>query len=341
MPLVPSYTAPECRKIPFVPHKYSSFSAWLTCSSLAQSEPSNSFMTQSSISRPYNMYQDELAWEGAMLQCKEILQEEEDLSEIVQLVGKASLAETDKASGFPQSRYSPIDIYFAKLISFWWNHSKQSQMAEHWPSVHSMWIEVPYFGWHSPSNFSDDILFPSTWNSPNYQIDLEFKFKDSNWNLISNSNFKLKFSIKFLSQTTVVCPSHLIMSLWVGAGDAGGGEADKGRLPPAERLHALRPILPLLQNRGHDAQHARLLRRCQARCGNHGPVREQGEGPTSPSSTVHYSASVGHAWPMTQPRMASVQQSENGVVSHGPVREQGHNWWNCQAVLTRLKSVLR
>ena len=30
------------------------------------------------------------------LQCKEILQEEEDLSDIVQLVGKASLAETDK-----------------------------------------------------------------------------------------------------------------------------------------------------------------------------------------------------------------------------------------------------
>jgi vacuolar-type H+-ATPase catalytic subunit A/Vma1 len=31
-----------------------------------------------------------------LFQCKEILQEEEDLSDIVQLVGKASLAETDK-----------------------------------------------------------------------------------------------------------------------------------------------------------------------------------------------------------------------------------------------------
>ena len=31
-----------------------------------------------------------------VIQCKEILQEEEDLSDIVQLVGKGSLAETDK-----------------------------------------------------------------------------------------------------------------------------------------------------------------------------------------------------------------------------------------------------
>lgn len=37
--------------------------------------------------------------------CKEILQEEEDLSEIVQLVGKASLAESDK-----------ITLEVAKLI---------------------------------------------------------------------------------------------------------------------------------------------------------------------------------------------------------------------------------
>ena len=33
---------------------------------------------------------------SSLIQCKEILQEEEDLSDIVQLVGKASLAETDK-----------------------------------------------------------------------------------------------------------------------------------------------------------------------------------------------------------------------------------------------------
>lgn len=40
-----------------------------------------------------------------LLQCQEILQEEEDLSEIVQLVGKGSLAESDK-----------ITLEVAKLI---------------------------------------------------------------------------------------------------------------------------------------------------------------------------------------------------------------------------------
>ena len=38
----------------------------------------------------------QIAPTGSLSQVKEILQEEEDLSEIVQLVGKASLAESDK-----------------------------------------------------------------------------------------------------------------------------------------------------------------------------------------------------------------------------------------------------
>lgn len=52
-------------------------------------------------------------------QCKEILQEEEDLSEIVQLVGKGSLAEADKITlevakllkedFLQQNGYSPYD----------------------------------------------------------------------------------------------------------------------------------------------------------------------------------------------------------------------------------------
>ena len=46
-----------------------------------------------------------------LLQVKEILQEEEDLSEIVQLVGKASLAESDKITlEVDDSRLIPILI---------------------------------------------------------------------------------------------------------------------------------------------------------------------------------------------------------------------------------------
>ena len=55
------------------------------------------------------------------LQCQQILQEEEDLSEIVQLVGKASLAETDKITlevarlikddFLQQNSYTPYDRF--------------------------------------------------------------------------------------------------------------------------------------------------------------------------------------------------------------------------------------
>lgn len=59
------------------------------------------------------------------MQCKEILQEEEDLSDIVQLVGKASLAETDKITlevarmikddFLQQNGYSSYDKYAENL----------------------------------------------------------------------------------------------------------------------------------------------------------------------------------------------------------------------------------
>lgn len=58
---------------------------------------------------------------------KEILQEEEDLSEIVQLVGKASLAETDKITlevakllkddFLQQNRYTKNSKYLLKKTS--------------------------------------------------------------------------------------------------------------------------------------------------------------------------------------------------------------------------------
>jgi len=56
-----------------------------------------------------------------VIQCQQILQEEEDLSEIVQLVGKASLAETDKVTlevaklikedYLQQNSYTPYDRF--------------------------------------------------------------------------------------------------------------------------------------------------------------------------------------------------------------------------------------
>src|SRR5687767_3297854 len=56
-----------------------------------------------------------------LVQCQQILQEEEDLSEIVQLVGKASLAETDKITlevaklikedFLQQNSYTPYDRF--------------------------------------------------------------------------------------------------------------------------------------------------------------------------------------------------------------------------------------
>lgn len=58
---------------------------------------------------------------------KEILQEEEDLSEIVQLVGKASLAETDKITlevakllkdDFLQQNGYAILYFWGNLVSF-------------------------------------------------------------------------------------------------------------------------------------------------------------------------------------------------------------------------------
>lgn len=59
---------------------------------------------------------------------KEILQEEEDLSEIVQLVGKASLAETDKITlevakllkddFLQQNGYRSFQFYIALALNF-------------------------------------------------------------------------------------------------------------------------------------------------------------------------------------------------------------------------------
>merc|ERR1712072_266814 len=74
---------------------------------------------------------------------KEILQEEEDLSEIVQLVGKASLAETDKITlevarlvkddFLQQNGYTPYDRYcpFYKTVGMLKNIIAFYDMARH------------------------------------------------------------------------------------------------------------------------------------------------------------------------------------------------------------------
>jgi len=74
---------------------------------------------------------------------KEILQEEEDLSEIVQLVGKASLAETDKITlevarllkedFLQQNGYTPYDRYcpFYKSVAMLRNMIGFYEMARH------------------------------------------------------------------------------------------------------------------------------------------------------------------------------------------------------------------
>jgi len=74
---------------------------------------------------------------------KEILQEEEDLAEIVQLVGKASLAETDKITlevarllkedFLQQNGYTPYDRYcpFYKSVGMLKNMIGFYEMARH------------------------------------------------------------------------------------------------------------------------------------------------------------------------------------------------------------------
>jgi V-type H+-transporting ATPase subunit A len=75
--------------------------------------------------------------------CKEILQEEEDLSEIVQLVGKASLAETDKITlevaklikddFLQQNGYTPYDRFcpFYKSVGMMKNMITFYELARH------------------------------------------------------------------------------------------------------------------------------------------------------------------------------------------------------------------
>ncbi|CAJ0948059.1 unnamed protein product, partial [Mesorhabditis belari] len=75
--------------------------------------------------------------------CKEILQEEEDLSEIVQLVGKASLAESDKITlevakiikddFLQQNGYTPYDRFcpFYKTVGMLKNMISFYDLARH------------------------------------------------------------------------------------------------------------------------------------------------------------------------------------------------------------------
>merc|ERR1719383_88576 len=80
---------------------------------------------------------------GFRTKVKEILQEEEDLAEIVQLVGKASLAETDKITlevakllkddFLQQNGYSPYDRYcpFYKTVGMLKNMIAFYDLARH------------------------------------------------------------------------------------------------------------------------------------------------------------------------------------------------------------------
>ena len=112
------------------------------------------------------------------LQVKQILQEEEDLSEIVQLVGKSSLAETDKITlevaklikddFLQQNGYTPYDRYcpFYKTVGMLNNVCAFYDMARH--SVESTAQSDTKITWSMIRDSLGDIM---------YQLS-SMKFKD-------------------------------------------------------------------------------------------------------------------------------------------------------------------
>ncbi|CAD5213531.1 unnamed protein product [Bursaphelenchus okinawaensis] len=110
--------------------------------------------------------------------CKEILQEEEDLSEIVQLVGKASLAESDKITlevaklikddFLQQNGYTPYDRFcpFYKTVGMLKNMVSFYDLARH--AVESTAQSDNKITWNTIRDHMGDLM---------YQLS-SMKFKD-------------------------------------------------------------------------------------------------------------------------------------------------------------------
>ncbi|CAJ0564511.1 unnamed protein product, partial [Mesorhabditis spiculigera] len=101
--------------------------------------------------------------------CKEILQEEEDLSEIVQLVGKASLAESDKITlevakiikddFLQQNGYTPYDRFcpFYKTVGMLKNMISFYDLARH--SVESTAQSENKVTWATIRDHMGDLIY--------------------------------------------------------------------------------------------------------------------------------------------------------------------------------------